>query len=97
MRALEALKPEVPDDPERLRRIPDRMKEEQYSDPSGVICREGGKMQGYFEERLRKDMRYRLGAALAEAGKLDSNAGRAAMNQVAPRLENHVTHTTGHF
>ncbi|CAD7957797.1 unnamed protein product [Amoebophrya sp. A25] len=90
-RTLEKLKVAAPEDPERLFRmctsgVP------RYFDPKGTICRnQVADVHGYFEERLQRDPRYRLSAALHKADMIQSDAARSALQSVRPVLaKNHA-------
>ena len=74
---LQKLAPVVEKDPERLHQRLERGVD--YFDPSGEVLRGGTRgVFGYFEEKLRGDVRYKLSAALGNAGILDTDAGRRA-------------------
>ncbi|CAD7964786.1 unnamed protein product [Amoebophrya sp. A120] len=95
LRLLDKLKVEAPVDPERLTR--NRIAEFKYFDPKSTICRnQVADVHGYFEERLAKDPRYRLSAALSKTNGnsknlLTSDAARAAMGSLKPELpRNHA-------
>lgn len=82
--AIDKLKVEAPRDPERLLKLPERVKNEAYNDP--FVCVTRGPHAGFDEKRLMGDARYKLAAALQAAGLFGTKAGHEALAQVsAPR------------
>ena len=87
---MESLRVEGEADPERLLKNPERDKLGfLWKDPSDVILRGKTKaVSGYFEEKLLKDKRYRVGMALGEKGFLGCGAASEKLRSMAPTLPN---------
>ena len=80
-RAMEHLKVEVPRDPARLHKVPERLNVDAYNDP--LVCVTRGPAAGFDENRLMADARYKLSAALQAAGLYSTKAGQEALSHVA--------------
>mmetsp|Transcript_2978 Transcript_2978/g.6833 ORF Transcript_2978/g.6833 Transcript_2978/m.6833 type:complete len:697 (+) Transcript_2978:117-2207(+) len=95
---LHKLQPEIAYDASKLLRDPRDWlcNGVKYFDPKGTICRnQVADVHGYFEQRLLKDPRYKLSAALQGTGVsggggaaalYKSDAARSAMNSLQPSL-----------
>lgn len=81
-RAMEKLSVHADRDFQRLLKVPEKENVEPYMDPLTAISRRP--VHGYDVNRLMADSRYKLSAALANAGLLGTEAGRVAMKTSGP-------------